>query len=830
MQRFPLWFRYICIQLIWIAGSYASDNGTDAEIQITPVDTRQFCADPDKPASLQWRIEGMTPGGQLEYRITSYTGAEVEVGEVRVDGEGLLTMQPVLPQGYYEISFPQAKTTHGLILLPAVTTEDTFFAIDTAISQVGRLTRGLEQRAAMIDLLHRQGISMARERFYFPSQHNPDEWDLDSGETGQYFASTRQLYANAGVPVLEMYHNVPGWLRAAGSCYPGDLNIAVTHLHKIWNTFGKHSWGAFEIWNEPDIFFGKDLPGDHYLSYVKAVAHAYPDNIPLVGGVLASAGNWIFMNSCVENGLMDYVDAVSFHTYGPPASIIPQMQSMRDWVAAGGRPGLPIWLTEAGRPWTTGTDRPNLPECMISARAITMQAIMARACGVEKFFAFLYVFYGEPGKNYGMNCKHNTPLRSLAAYFFAAQALANSEYVGDLPQEDNSVVAKVFRRGDDAIVVYDTGGIQQNKDILLAEGSVAAYGIDGRSLIPSAGNILEIDGGMAYVWHKFAAIADKLDTETPDMQLYRAASLPAGERKRSPDVILQPMVTEAPNAPQITKTGYYWHIGALHNGQLSLRAHNMRDTQIKFRLRVSVPEEFSGGEPVQEKEITISANSHADTLWSISFAANARLLQTFDIVADALTIDGEMIDRAVFKSQLLNDDLSAIVDSVSEAVRLPVLPVDLWAASVASGAEGRIIPLADGVIRLEAEFAPKGTNWMMPHYPLPEGLKLKPGWTLMLRARAEPGSRLSVFFVERGRARFYTPARIMPDDGEWHIVCVQKQQLAMFPDDNSKVVNEGLDESDVIRLEIGFTGGKNTGSESGRRGWLEISDIFLLNW
>lgn len=49
---------------------------------------------------------------------------------------------------------------------------------------------------------------------------------------------------------------------------------------------------------------------------------------------------------------------------------------------------MPLWLTESGRPWKQGPDRPPIDQDQTSALDITMKGIESQACGIARYFPF----------------------------------------------------------------------------------------------------------------------------------------------------------------------------------------------------------------------------------------------------------------------------------------------------------------------------------------------------------------------------------------------------------------------------------------------------------
>ena len=68
-----------------------------------------------------------------------------------------------------------------------------------------------------------------------------------------------------------MAHDSPSGLGRGGK-YPRDLVGAAASWGEIagrWNS----GWADWKIWNEPDIFFGGDLPADQYVAVAKALSY-----------------------------------------------------------------------------------------------------------------------------------------------------------------------------------------------------------------------------------------------------------------------------------------------------------------------------------------------------------------------------------------------------------------------------------------------------------------------------------------------------------------------------------------------------------------------------
>lgn len=119
---------------------------------------------------------------------------------------------------------------------------------------------------------------------------------------------------------------------------------------------------AWELYNEPDIGFCRDLP-DRSTAYMKAVylglkSGGGPGRIPvLMGAVALPPGPWL--ERAARNGLLDYADAYNFHYYGHAEDLAEVVHSHRRFLKhqearAPWRDSpleaMPLWMTECGYP------------------------------------------------------------------------------------------------------------------------------------------------------------------------------------------------------------------------------------------------------------------------------------------------------------------------------------------------------------------------------------------------------------------------------------------------------------------------------------------------
>jgi len=323
---------------------YAAASGAWAGV-LRPIDPAGFYVSPGRRATLRWKADGLAPGATPAYVIRDYAGKPVGSGQAAVADAGLVEASVQLPRGYYDVEFAALKQRFGVVSLPARRARpDPFFCIDSAMSW---LVRSDEVREGLTKALRRCGIAMSRERLSWGAIHPAaGKWDW---QAPQHFEQVRLLHARHGVAVLEMFHHATPWSGEVGK-YPDDLVASAASWRQIARRW-RPTWGALEVWNEPDIFFGGDLPADQYASLVKVFPQAFAReriDVPLVGGVLAHC-NERFMDNAAANGLLECIDAFSFHTYGRALQMEDLIGRYRRWLRANGRASMPLWITECGR-------------------------------------------------------------------------------------------------------------------------------------------------------------------------------------------------------------------------------------------------------------------------------------------------------------------------------------------------------------------------------------------------------------------------------------------------------------------------------------------------
>ncbi|UKI31455.1 MAG: hypothetical protein L6W00_27365 [Lentisphaeria bacterium] len=148
--------------------------------------------------------------------------------------------------------------------------------------------------------------------------------------------------------------------------------------------------------------FGNRFPAEYVTAFTKAVSRVFFDNgnnALVIGGVFSTTRPQTrFYRSYIDNGLLEDVDILSYHTYADVSAMEPEVTALRrNEIESGSRrAGVPYWVTESGkpRPWS-GINRGFTAPDQYSAVEITGKAAELRALGIQRYFAFEFKFRQE---------------------------------------------------------------------------------------------------------------------------------------------------------------------------------------------------------------------------------------------------------------------------------------------------------------------------------------------------------------------------------------------------------------------------------------------------
>jgi len=549
-----------------------------------------FWPSPGKDKILTLAVTTIPDDRQISFIYADYHGVKISEGKLMVTAGQQSIRVPLPPgKGYYELNIPELELTAGVMeLAPQRGEPDPFFAIMSGFSCFSNFNDN-DVVDSYLKVLRLSGIGWTRD--FIPWTRLEREQGKPTWQKILYCngENIRRLSAANRINIMDYFQEAPPWSGSVDSAtekYPYPRNLPATAVS--WTKIMQH-WNhdsALEVWNEPDIGLGAGLPGDHLSAVQKTLSYAFKkNNIPLelVGGVFT--GTCIdpgFINIYLDNGLLDSSDVFSFHNYNVPDRLPSLVAKFRFLFRNSPKQEIPLWMTECGKPWPSGTPRAKLKDDQNSAFGIVMKAVEAKACGVAKYFAFIYCYYDEGLNNFGMIDKNHTPMRSMAAYAYCAQALSHKQYVGDL-KGVKCYYAKVFSDGKDAVIVLAaltpkaTVTLPKNLQFSRVEGA------DGRTL-SAPDHTLQLNNEPVYVYCRHDAVKPLLNTNTISMKLLRPAMAYQAPPRQALPVVFQSDI----NLHEYPYTIYGYLIDSPEQTHLAVKINNLSDQLLTVKPAVSV--------------------------------------------------------------------------------------------------------------------------------------------------------------------------------------------------------------------------------------------------
>ncbi|MDR2757208.1 MAG: beta-galactosidase [Planctomycetaceae bacterium] len=765
-------------------------------VTFIPENTEQFFVSPNTKAVLRFQITSDEKIETVKFRLS---GAEMRTISTRTDGK-TVSITVNLSRGFWELE--SGTQRFGIVSLPEFKGKtDKFFAIDAALSW---LVSNEQLRTGLVKSAKRNGIAMIRERISW-NDIEPKEGQFD-WETRRRYDSLRKLYKEQGIDVLELFHNAPRWMEAIKN-YPNDL----VKTANSWNTIANHwntTWGGLEIWNEPEISFGAELPADQYVPMARAIAYQLKQSgisTPLIGGVMAHF-HPVWLKNAAENGLLHDMDGFSFHSYDRAPALEKLIENYRSWLKESGYESMPLWLTECGRSWKRGPERPPVDQDLVSAVDITMKAVESRCCGIERYFAFVYPYYDENKNNFGMMDKLGTPCRSLAAYTQLTHVLSGSEYVGDLKIDDSAVLrARTFEPSaldsrinnqKELITVLYTGTLSKQKMLKIPVGKIKRIeSLFGEPLkLSDDSELLLQPNNLYYVWFDKASIIDHLETTTNAMKLYQSAKKTRKHNEKIPEVVLRFQYNQ--EKLSTTPDGYFIPQNIENLLPMTFRVFNLGQKEKKYNLC------FEIGETADHKNgVVVAGQGFTDVVWNLPLEKAG--LSTGNIQPLRVTVDEDK-NRSLVLNLRGEATWDGAVSGVKNVRKFPINDHSRWQKNIAS--IGTVeIESKDNILRMTATFNKDGDRWVYPRFKLPDDVNLSNASGIIVEARCTGNALPRFFLFEKsgsGYINSFHSAPIFASDGDWHVIKLpftQFQHNVATPSD----VNGQLDLDQINFISVG---------------------------
>ena len=761
------------LAVLWFLAIVATGRSEAATPELKPADSAMFFVDPGKLATLDWLIGSSAPAQPMPFTINDYTGLRIDAGNASVNADGHVTLTHTFARGYYDVVFPEAHQTFGVVALEASTgPADPFFCMDSGLTW---LEDRPDKRTALVKILSRCGIAMSRERLSAGSVNpNKDKWDWEGG--GRANDTMRKTYAEYKVPILELLLPGAQHLDMSKDCpYPQNL----VETAAMWKGLAAHwgsNWGGAEVWNEPDLVV---VPADQYATVVKAASYAMTQaHAPalLVSGVFATAPPGTFFESLASNGVLDDSDVIGLHSYDKAPDIEGMVVRYRAWLKSRGKEALPLWHTECGFAWKNGTPRPPVDQDALSALEITAKAIETRACGIARHFPFVYVYYEEGEKNFGMMGKEVSPLRSMAGYATCAHFLSGKEYLGDLPVTDKRVkLARVF--GDPVtgacVAMIYTGSIDPKATFQISAKIKAVFGIDGRELAAD-GDSIPIYDGLCYLNLQLADIRAELKTDTRAAKLFTLGKEPLTPKRMASPIVLQFQFAKTPL--HLTAGKYLVAQDVAKNLTIYVRIHNLSPQELTVEPSLQLPVTVGARNLDAVKVPGLSA---LDVAWVIDASKDLDIADTRLITVTAKT--GAAIAPTPLAIPLMMEGTldAHLARHTSKKVQ-PATELKFWKSNI-DGSGSSTFSVTGGAWKMNVMFPAETRSWVYPIFTLQSPIDPAVDTGFLLRARIAQTASNIALLANPNQADGFWISDIFPADGEWHVVYIPFEDLKPGP-------------------------------------------------
>ena len=727
------------------------------KVRLTLVDLESCFLPPKTKSNLQWRVEGPENSRELPYIIRDYAGEQLTKDSVTIQADRTVTITRPFDRGFHEVQFPESHQTFGIVVLEQFKgTVDPFFCMDSGLSW---LVKNEDSHAPFVKILSRCGVSMGRERIgmtFTDLGADGFKWELRGKN-----APLRKSFSEGGLSILELEMGNPQIL---------GKHARLTDFSQSWINAARQPHlvrGGIEADNEPDL---RTVPAEQYVPFVKTVSYSMNQvqlDIPLVAGAFGHIPPGPFFDACLANGMIDDADAISFHSYLKAKETESVVQRFRQWLSVAGKPAMPLWHTECGWSWVKGPERPPLDQDGMSALEISAKAVESKACGVARYFPFVYTYYEEGNKNFGMMGRDGSPLRSMAAYAFCIRELSNLDYIGDVRLNAREVVfARVFREPrnkDCVVVIYSDHGAAQFK-IALPFAVQRVKGADGRAL-KQIGRDVPLPDGMSYVWSSYANLKPYLKTNTVAMELFQLGKAETGYKRNASPIVLEFLSSQTP--AKTFPSRYRISKESAKALPIHVRATNLSDKPISVTPKLKLSDDKS----VLVSSAIIPEHGHHDFHWTLDASNVLDIVQTKFITITAQS-DSDRQPSPLAIPFLMDSTLEEQLARSKSHRELPITNVSQWKANASDSNALHFSVTGESTLKMTASFSHEHGNWCYPRFVLDEKIDSKKFSGFVVRARISRDARNIAMIAEVDHHPQLWSNDLFPADGNWHTVFV----------------------------------------------------------
>ena len=788
---------------------YLSFGLSAEEVSVAPDKLDQFIISPGRPSILELNIS-QSNRRKIGYSIGDYWNQTVKSGSININN-GKINLKVNLPAGYYTLRLEDEKKTHwGLFSLEEVTGSNTYFCMDAALASAKDFGQKVK-REALIRMLKRCGITEVRDRLSWEMVNPvPNKWSFDVKR--RQFLTLGRLYQKHGIKQMVTFAHSPKYVGGGFFKYPEKIVPATDAFSHMVSKLA-FDYFAIQAWNEPDIGSGRNTPGNEYTTLVKMVNAAMLKAelaMPLVGGVFAHH-NRAFIESCIENGLMEVCDVISFHCYEEVKRIPVIMEKYKKTFSKYGYDNPRIWITESAMLRVNGKSMEQWR--FESAADIVERALVFRELGVEKFFPFLFVHWERNKKMGGLLEKNESVRRNLAAYICTRRLVADKICLGSLPEKYLSMRNYVFDYGNGKVLIVGVGG-KTGKGVSVGSSVLfnKVWGIDGRVLgLNAKGKVPAPDG-------VFFALADTKGVSNILHGDKRQIPKPPTGSKRSSGIYDWNIITASSldrkifaaksngytvlltKEPVIVRTKVF-NVGAVDKKiYFELNAENTSDKKIVLRKGTAILK--AGSSLVIEKRLDDTELATLSGKARIKLEVTANGKKVLPLVMDA------WFEMPIGKQ----------LKCFNEHRELGFRNLRKW--KKLSDRSAMVELSVNGNIFRQHSTMPVRKRWSFPEFTLSDRINLAnwKGMVMHVRNMATESNDALVLFWEPGRVCYSSPAGIVPADGRWHVVYIPFDDLVFSPA-NAPDINETLDLDQVKVISLGFANNKSKDNTLDVKNW-----------
>jgi hypothetical protein len=495
------------------------------------------------------------------------------------------------------------------------------------------------------------------------------------------------------------------------------------------------------------------------------------------------------------------MDGFSFHSYYQAPALEKLSGNYRNWLKESGHESMPLWLTECGHAWKRGTERPPVDQDWDSAVDITMKGVEARCCGVERYFPFVYPYYDEGERNFGMTDKLGTPCRSIAAYIQLIHVLSGSEYIGDLKINDSDVLrARTFEpltsdsginNQKELITVLYTGKLSKQKMLKIPVGKIKKIeSIFGEPLRLSDNSELLIQSNnLYYVWFDKASLNNQLNIDTEAMKLLQSSRKPRKRNENIPPVIVRFLFDKEKTSTH--PEGYFIPHDAENPLPLKFRVFNLEQNERKYDLRFEINQTAKS-----RNGVVVAGQGFTDVPWNLPLEKKQPFTDHFRTLH--VTVNNNN-NRPLVLNFIEGATWDGAVSTTKNVRELSIKDLSCWHKNAPAICVLEMESTGN-IWRMTATFNAEGDRWVYPRFQLPDNMNLSNDSGIIVEARCFGNADTRFFLFEKSGSG-YISGQVFKSDGLWHVVKLPFAQFqhagSTCPDENNQL---DLDQVNFISL------------------------------